>query len=97
MGATVVATREDIEAMENELVDKLASYKKSRGELDEVLGHATTKSIKGELADGIADLYQKKGQVFAQIETELDKAAGYMSDQEDRLRKTISKVEQDLK
>ena len=97
MGEGVVVTREDIEALEQELSDKLANYKKSRGDLDEVLSHATEKSIKGELADGIADMYQKKAPIFAAIETELDNASGYMAEQQDRLNKTINKVSENLK
>ncbi|MBP5679379.1 MAG: hypothetical protein J6X28_06110 [Bacilli bacterium] len=96
MGEGVVVTLGDVAAVENELRDHIANYGKSYAELDQVMETATGKAIQGRFADDIKAKYESKREIFETIREELSKAADYMSEQQDRLNKTINKVSDGL-
>jgi len=96
MGEGVVVTLSDVAAVEGELRDHISTYGRNLDDLEDVMANATGKSIQGPLADGIKAKYESKKDIFEQIRTELNNAADYMSDQQDRLNNTINKVSDGL-
>lgn len=92
MGETVVVDQNDIRTLEDEVGQAASNYIKSYNALSTVMQTASTKSIRGPLADSLKQKFDSKEDIFNAIRDELQKAEQYLGDKSQQLGKTINNV-----
>lgn len=92
MGETVVVDQNDIRTLEDEVGQAASNYIKSYNALSTVMQTASTKSIRGPLADSLKQKFDSKEDIFNAIRDELQKAEQYLGDKSQQLGQTINNV-----
>ncbi len=92
MGETVVVDQNDIRTLEDEVGQAASNYIKSYNALSTVMQNASTKSIRGPLADSLKQKFDSKEDIFNAIRDELQKAEQYLGDKGQQLGQTINNV-----